>query len=254
MTTRMERPTAHLALVPGRRRDRRRSLSPRKVSVVAAPVAAWGAVAAQVGVALSLARLAAAGAGLAGDRGEPGPADQVGGGGEPGHVQARFGDDGAGEVQADARDLREPFRGREHRGTGAGIRGPCPGGVNALRGGDGVQGRGDVVLDRGDGPVQERDVVQVDPGEPGAAQRPEQAPDAPVRPVHLGRPAGSARVQAGGAKRSDRDNRHHGPDSAARRSARTSGDRLLHSRFGWGSFRRGGRANDQPCPYVRVAG
>jgi hypothetical protein len=43
--------------------------------------------AAQVGVAVSLSRLAA-GAGLAGDRGEPGPADEVGGRGEPGHVQA----------------------------------------------------------------------------------------------------------------------------------------------------------------------
>ena len=42
MITRMERPTAHLALLPSRRRDRRQSLPPRKVSVVAALVAAWG--------------------------------------------------------------------------------------------------------------------------------------------------------------------------------------------------------------------
>jgi hypothetical protein len=39
--------------------------------------------------------------------------------------------------------------------------------AQSLRAGDGVQGRGDIVLDRGDGPVQERDVVQVDAGEPG---------------------------------------------------------------------------------------
>jgi hypothetical protein len=45
-------------------------------------------------------------------------------------------------------------------------RGPGALGVDALCGRDGVQGRGDAVLDRGDGPVQERDVVQVDPGEP----------------------------------------------------------------------------------------
>ena len=39
--TRMERATAHLALFPSRRLDRRRSLSPRKVLVPAAPLAAW---------------------------------------------------------------------------------------------------------------------------------------------------------------------------------------------------------------------
>ena len=41
MMTRMERATAHLALIAPRRRDRRRSLSPRKVPVRAVPVAAW---------------------------------------------------------------------------------------------------------------------------------------------------------------------------------------------------------------------
>jgi hypothetical protein len=39
--TRMERATAHFALFGPRRRDRRRIRSPRKVSVRAAPVAAW---------------------------------------------------------------------------------------------------------------------------------------------------------------------------------------------------------------------
>jgi len=51
MMIRMERATAHLALLPPRRLLRRRSRSPRKVLVRAAPLAAWGAVALEVGVA-----------------------------------------------------------------------------------------------------------------------------------------------------------------------------------------------------------
>jgi hypothetical protein len=41
MMTRMDRPTAHRARVPPSLRDRRRSRSPRNVSVRAAPAAAW---------------------------------------------------------------------------------------------------------------------------------------------------------------------------------------------------------------------
>jgi len=37
----MDRATAHLALFPPMRFERRRSRSPRKVSVAAAPLAAW---------------------------------------------------------------------------------------------------------------------------------------------------------------------------------------------------------------------
>ena len=41
MITRIERPTAHMALVAPRRRVSRRSRSPRKVSVFPVPLAAW---------------------------------------------------------------------------------------------------------------------------------------------------------------------------------------------------------------------
>jgi hypothetical protein len=40
MMTRIDRPTAHLALFPPSRRDSRRSRSPRNVLVFAAPLAA----------------------------------------------------------------------------------------------------------------------------------------------------------------------------------------------------------------------
>ena len=41
MMTRMDLPTAHMALVPSRRRVNRRSRSPREVSVFPVPLAAW---------------------------------------------------------------------------------------------------------------------------------------------------------------------------------------------------------------------
>jgi len=67
--TRTERPTAHLALFPPSRRDRRRSHSPRKVLVFRGAVGGLGAVPLEVVVALALLRFALPGAGLAGDRG-----------------------------------------------------------------------------------------------------------------------------------------------------------------------------------------
>jgi hypothetical protein len=77
-------------------------------------------------------------------------------------------------------DLREPLRGREHRGAGAGVRGPGAADAGALRGGDSVQGRGDVVLNCGDGPARGRDVVQADPGEPAVAVSAEHALQRPL--------------------------------------------------------------------------
>ena len=118
MMTRMDLATAHWALMPPMRLDRRRNRSPRKVLGAGGAEGGLGAVALEVGVAVSLARLAGAGAGLAGDGGQPGPGGQVGGGREPGHVQAGLGDDRAGQVGADAGDLREPLRG----GQGGGVR------------------------------------------------------------------------------------------------------------------------------------
>ena len=167
MMTRMERPTAHRALVPPSRRDRRRSRSPRKVSVLAAPVAAWVAVALEVDVALSFSRLAAAGAGLAGDRGQPGPGDEVAGGREAGHVQACLGDDRHGELEADAGDLREPVGGGQDRGARAGVRAGTPSALTPQAAGMASEGGLDLVLDCGDQPVQAGDVVQVEADQHG---------------------------------------------------------------------------------------
>jgi hypothetical protein len=108
-----------------------------------------GAVALEVGVALAFLRLSVPGPGLAGDRGEPGPGDQVVRGGEPGHVQAGFGDDSRGELAADARDLREPVRGRQGRGARPGTGGRDAVSADSPGGGDRVQGGFDLVLDRG---------------------------------------------------------------------------------------------------------
>jgi hypothetical protein len=93
----------------------------------------------------------------------------VGGGREPCHVEARFGDDGHGEIAADAGDLREPVHcgqdGRVQAGTG----GRDAVGADPAGGGDGVQGGLDLVLEFSDGPVEERDVVQVDADQHGVA-------------------------------------------------------------------------------------
>jgi len=88
----------------------------------------------------------------------------VGCGREDAHVQAGLGDDRAGERRADAGDLREPLCCRQGGGVraAAGARAGLAGGVGAPGGGDGVQGGLDLVLDRGDGPVEQGDVVQVD--------------------------------------------------------------------------------------------
>jgi len=118
-------------------------------------------VAAQVGVAVPFFGFAGAGAGLAGDGGEPGPGGQVAGGGEPCHVQAGLGDDRGGEFQADARDLGQPRRGGQHPGVRPGVRvrdavGGDPGG-----GRDGPEGGFDLVIQGGDLAVQEGDEVEV---------------------------------------------------------------------------------------------
>ena len=163
--TRMDRAMAHLALFPPRRRDRR--LEPFAEEGVRAGGAGGGlgAVGLEAGVALSFARPAAAGAGLAGDGGEAGPGDQVVRGGEPGHVQARFGDHAHGQLAADAGDLREPARG----GQGGGVRGGDAVGGDAPGCVDGVQGGLDLILDRVDRPVEQGDVVQVDADQHGVA-------------------------------------------------------------------------------------
>ena len=123
MMTRMERATAHWARfaaeAPGQAAE---PLAEEGVRAGGAE-GGLGAVALEVGVALPLGRLAVPGAGLAGDRGEPGPGGEVGRGREPGHVQARFGDDRAGEVGADAGDLREPLGGGQGGRVRAGVRG-----------------------------------------------------------------------------------------------------------------------------------
>jgi hypothetical protein len=89
------------------------------------------------------------------------------GGGEPRHVQAGLGDDGHGELGADAGDLREPLHCGQRRGTRAGAGGRDAVGADSPGGGDRAKGGIDLVLDCGDGAVQERDVVQVDPDEHG---------------------------------------------------------------------------------------
>ena len=87
----------------------------------------------------------------------------MGGGGEPGHVQACFRDDRAGQVQADAGDLRQPLSCGQHRRIRAGTGAANAAGADPLGGGDGIQGGLDLIPDGGDRPVQESDVIQVDP-------------------------------------------------------------------------------------------
>ena len=201
--TRMERATAHLAL-----------LAAEAPGQAAEPFAEEGVGAGGAGGGLGAVaragrrrpvpcRLAAAGAGLAGDGAQPRPGDQVAGGGEPGHVQAGLGDDGAGQVQADAGDLREPLRGGQHGGARAGAgRGrdrrsastPCAAGIAS-------RVAAMLVLDRGDRAVQERDLVQVHPGEL-AVVVPSNMPSSACSSVLLGPPgpAGPGRPATRGSR------------------------------------------------------
>ena len=64
---------------------------------------------------------------------------------------------------ADAGDLREPLHCGQNCRVRAGVRGLDAVGGDAAGGGDGVQRGFDLVLQRGDRPVQQGDVVQVDP-------------------------------------------------------------------------------------------
>jgi hypothetical protein len=78
---------------------------------------------------------------------------------EPGHVQARLGDDRHGGLRADAGDLREPLHRGRCRRARARVRGRDAVRADSLGRRDRAYGGLDLVLDRRDGAVQQRDVA-----------------------------------------------------------------------------------------------
>jgi hypothetical protein len=82
-------------------------------------------------------------------------------------MSSGFGDDSPGEREADAEDLREPLRRGQGRRVRAGASGRDAVGGDSPGGGDGAEGGLDLVLERGDRPLQERDVIEMGPDQHG---------------------------------------------------------------------------------------
>jgi hypothetical protein len=88
---------------------------------------------------------------------------------EDGHVQAGLGDDRPRHLEADAGDLRQPLRGRQHGRAGPGARAGHAVGRDTVRGRDLVQAGGDLAVQVLDVLGEQADDVQVRPGHGGVA-------------------------------------------------------------------------------------